>query len=186
MSGPNADSGRFHLTKRIYVAILLVAVIVAGVLVYVYYSMSVTAVTSVKIVQVLADRKVLNGTYPNRNAIFLFEVRVWSTAQSISIKLDKPVFLVDIDGVHLGNQTLDGGTIFPGSYLTYDFRFTVTESQAGYIPFSYSADNIYLGMVTRLTAGFYSQPVAMCHSVTWNWTTALPIVDYGSYSRCVP
>jgi hypothetical protein len=186
MSGVDANSGRFHLTKKIYVAILLVAVIVGGVLVYVYYSMSVTAVSSVKIDQVLADRKVLNGTYPNRNATFIFEVRVWSDAQSLSVKLDKPVFLAVMDGVRLGNQTLDGGTVLPGSYATYNFRFTVIESKAGYVPFNYGANNVDIGLVTRLTAGLYSQPATITNSVTWNWTTALPIVDYGSCNRCVP
>jgi len=43
------------LTRRIYVAIFLAAVIIGAVLVYVYYSMSVTSVTSVTIDEVLAE-----------------------------------------------------------------------------------------------------------------------------------
>ncbi len=180
------NPGIFRLTRRLSITILLVAIIVGAVLVYVYYSMSVTSVTTVSIDQVFADRNFVSGTYPNRNATFIIEVQVWSNAQALNVKLEHPVFLIDLAPDVRGSQTFGSATILPGSYLTYNLRFSVNESRdVGTI--SYSAANVVLGMTSQLTAGFYSQTATVTNSVTWNWTTATLIIDYGScFNHCVP
>src|SRR6266567_387138 len=139
------NPGIFRLTRRLSITILLVAIIVGAVLVYVYYSMSVTSVTTVSIDQVFADRNFVSGAYPNRNATFIIEVQVWSNAQALSVRLGNPIFLANVDGVPLGNETLDGGTILPRSCLTYNLRFNINESKnVGTI--SGNGNNVFLAM----------------------------------------
>jgi hypothetical protein len=114
---------RLHLVRRTFVAILFVAVIAGAVLVYVYFSMSFASVTTVAIDQVLADRNFVGGVFPNRNVSYIFEVKVWSKAQSLNVNLRAPTFTANAEGVSLGNETFGVGTILAGSYLTYNLRF---------------------------------------------------------------
>lgn len=136
--------------------------------------------------QVLADRNFTSGTYPNRNATYVIEVKVWSAAKSLTVTLDRPVFLADIGVVPLGNETLGNGTILAGSYLTYNLRFTVNESKAvSVIPFN--SGNVYLGMRASVESGLYSQSALVTNQAIWNWTTATLIIDFGScFNHCVP
>ena len=186
VSQADGHPSRFRITKKVLAAIVLAIIIVGSVLVYVYYLMSVASVTTVMIDQVLADRNFTGGTFGKRNATYVIEVRVWSNAQSLSVRVDRPVFLAEIDGVPLGNETLPTGTILPEAYLTYNLRFNINESKAiGTI--IYSANNFGLGMTAPLASGVYSQTALITNQVTWNWTTATPIIDYGScFNRCIP
>jgi hypothetical protein len=170
---------RLHLTRRIYIAILLVAVITGAVLVYVYYSMGVASVTSLTIDQVLADRNFTGGTYPNRNVSYVFEVKIWSKAQALSVNLQAPTFSANAEGVSLGNETLGGGTILPGSSLTYSLRFNTNESR-NIAVLSFSGSNVCLYMTSSAGSGIYSQTLRVHDSATWNWTTAALIVNYGT------
>ncbi len=171
-------SGRFHLTRRHFVAIALVAIIVAATLVYVYYSMSVASATSLTIDEVLADRKYVSGTYPNRNATFIIEVQVWSKAQALSVKLEKPIFSAELPGVPLGSGTFGSGTLLPGSYLTYNLRFTINESR-NFGTISFPNSTVLVKMTTLAEAGLYSQTVTVADTALWDWTTATLIKNYG-------
>ena len=147
------------------------------------------SVTGIRIDEVFADRNYVSGTFPNRNATFIIEVQAWSNNQALNVRLGKPTFVVELSGVPnviLGSDTRGTSTILPGSYLIYNLRFNVNESRdVGTI--SYSGNNVGLGMTTRLTAGLYSETVTVCNSVTWNWTAATVVRDYGwSFNQCVP
>jgi hypothetical protein len=172
---------RLHLSRRTYVAVLLVAVITGAVLVYVYYSMSVASVTSLTVDEVLADRNFVSGTFPNRIATFIIEVQVWSKAQALSVRLDDLMFVVRLSGVPdviLGNETFGTGTIYPGAYLTYNLRFSMNESR-NFAAISLGGNAVDLNMTTIAGAGLYSHSLTLRDYDSWNWTTATKTLDVG-------
>lgn len=149
-----------------------------GVFVYVYYSMSVASVTSLAFDQVLADRNFVSGTFPNRNTTFIVEVQVWSKAQSLSVRLDNPVFLVRLSPSVKANETLPSGTIQPGSYLTYNLRLNTNESRDA-LTISFPNATVSVELTSTASSGLYSQTITLSHLTLWDWTTATIIKDYG-------
>jgi hypothetical protein len=173
-------SNRFRLSRRIIVGIILVVVIATATVFYVYNSMSMASVTSIALGQIQAVRIFTSGTYPNRNATYIIEVQVWSKARALDVSLGTPIFLADADRVPLGNQTLGGGTILRGAYLTYDLRFNINESKA-IVTFSGSGNDITVNMVSLVQAGSFSRTVTLSTGAVWNWTTATLILNGGCF-----
>src|SRR5437016_8625947 len=180
MSQGDGVPRRFYRNRKVYAAILLIAVVSTGVFGYIYYSMSVASVTSISLDQIQAVRIFGSGNYPNRNATFIIEVQVWSKAQTLDVILNAPTFLADADAVPLGNQTLADGIIIKGAYLTYNLRFSINESKV--IGPNPSASNMGLRMVSWVGAGFYSRTVTLSTSTIWNWTTAKLVLDGGCFN----
>ena len=179
MSQGDGVPRRFYRNRKVYAAILLIAVVSTTVFAYVYNSMSVASVTRITLDQIQAVRIFGGGTYPNRNVTYILEVQVWSKAQTLDVSLNAPTFLADADAVPLGNQTLADGIIIKGAYLTYNLRFSINESKV--IGPNPSASNMGLRMVSWVGAGFYSRTVTLFTSTIWNWTTAKLIVSGGCF-----
>ena len=178
MSQGDGVSERFHRRWKVYTAVLLIAVVSTAIFAYVYYSMSVASVTSVIIDEVFADRNFVSGTYPNRNATYFIEVQVWSKAEALSVRVDNPVFEVNLSPLVEGNQTLPGGIILPGSYLIYNLRLTVNESRdIGTVSFPNAT--VFVHMTTRAETTLFSQTVTARDSALWDWNTATLIKNYG-------
>lgn len=175
-----ARPARFRLSRKILVAAILIAIIITGVVVYIYNSMSVTSVTSIASNQVQAVRIFTNGTFPNRIATYLIEVQVWSKARALDVSLGPTVLQADLDRVPLGNQTFEGTTIMRGAYLTYNLRFNINESKAvGTI--SGNANDVGVKILSVVQAGFYSQTVTLTTSGVWSWTAATLLVNGGCF-----
>src|SRR5439155_26962969 len=83
MSQGDGVSERFHRNWKVYIAVLLIAVVSTAVFGYIYYSMSVASVTRVTLDQIQGVRIFGGGTYPNRNVTYILEVQVWSKAQTL-------------------------------------------------------------------------------------------------------
>ena len=179
MSQGDGVQGRFRRNRKMYAAVLLIAVVSTAVFAYVYYSMSVASVTRITLDQIQGVRIFGGGTYPNRNVTYILEVQVWSKAQTLDVSLNAPTFLADADAVPLGNQTLADGIIIKGAHLTYNLRFSINESKV--IGPNPSASNMGLTMVSWVGAGFYSRTVTLSTSTIWNWTTAKLIVSGGCF-----
>ncbi len=162
---------RFRFTRRVIIAIILVGIVSSAVLVYVYYSMSVASVNGLTVDEVLAVRNYVSGTSPKRNATFIFEFQVWSKSQSLSVRLDKPLFHVELPGVTLGNETFPSGTIVPGSYLTYNLRFNINES-VNIGPISFPNSTVVVQVTTYATSGLYSRTITVGDIALWDWTTS--------------
>ena len=178
MSQGDGVPRRFYRNRKVYAAILLIAVVSTAVFGYIYYSMSVASVTSISLDQIQAVRIFGNGNYPNRNATYFIEVQVWSKAEALSVRLDNPVFEVSLSPLVEGNQSLPGGTILPSSYLIYNLRLTVNESRdIGTVSFPNAT--VFVQMTTRAETTLFSQTVTVRDSALWDWNTATLIKNYG-------
>ena len=171
MTQPQTGTNRFRLKKRVFLVIPLVIVTLVAVFAYIYYSMGVASVTSISLDQIQAVRIFGNGNYPNRNATYFIEVQVWSKAEALSVRLDNPVFEVNLSPLVEGNQTLPGGMILAGSYLTYNLRLMVDESRdIGTVSFPNAT--VFVQMTTHAATTPYSQTVTARDSALWDWNTA--------------
>ncbi|HVH14462.1 MAG TPA: hypothetical protein VNA15_01930 [Candidatus Angelobacter sp.] len=162
---------------------LMVVVIVGAALVYVYYSIGMASVTGIRIDEVFADRNYVGGTFPNRNATFTIEVQVWSNAQALNVRLEKPTFVVELSGVPnliLGSDTRDTSSIIPGAYLTYNLRFNINENK-NFAAVSLSGNNVLVNMTTIATAGLFSHSLTERENAAWNWTTATLTLNAGCF-----
>lgn len=153
---------KFYLTKRFYVIIGVVALILTPTLVY--YAMSYNSVNGIHPEIVTGYRQI--GIF---SATFYVTVHVWSWATSIDTQVSGPVFTLAVDNFPFGTQAATSGIFQPNNYISYTLRFEVNDGAVARAVNS-ASNNLVLQMSAEVSAGWFRQLITRSDSDTWRFS----------------
>jgi hypothetical protein len=167
-------STKFHLDRRIAVAIGLAILIATPIVVY--YAMSYNSVNG-STVQIASVRRNVSGgcgsSWPlcnGRTAIYsvtyYVEAHIWSYATSLDTRVIDPRFSLFVDGYGISGQSGGSATFKPYSYLIYSLTFTTIDSTVANAVGQTTTNHLDLGMDALVSAGMYQNYVSVSNSNT--------------------
>jgi len=155
----------FMKRHRIPLAIILVAgLVVTPILVY--YALSYNSVNGTTIQMATGYRSPGSG-YVNT---FYLEIHVWSYATSMDTRVSNPSFSLAVDSFPFGTVITTGGTWQTGGYLSYNLKFTTTDSSVASGVGQTTRNHLVLSMDGIVSAGWFSEELTRSTSVTWTFT----------------
>jgi hypothetical protein len=165
-------STKFHLDKRIAIAIGLAILIATPIVVY--YAMSYNSVNG-STVQIASVRRSVSGgcgsSWPFCNGrttissvTYYVEAHVWSYATSLDTRVIDPKFSLFVDGYGVSGQRGGSATFKPNSYLIYSLTFTTLDGTVANAIGQTATNRLDLAMDALVSAGMYQNYVTVSNS----------------------
>ncbi len=162
---------RFHLDRRIGIAIGLAILIAIPVVVY--YAMSYNSVNGSTVEIASVRRSVTGGCgsswpfcTPISSVTYYVEAHVWSYATSIDTRVNNPTFSLFVDSYGISGQSGGSGTFKPNSYLIYSLTFTTFDSTVAKAVGQTTTNHLALAMDALVNAGMYQNSITVSDSTT--------------------
>jgi hypothetical protein len=146
------------------VTVLIVALVIAPILVY--YAISYNSVNGTTIKLATGYRSPGSGYVTT----FYLEVHVWSYATSIDTHVYNPTFYLAVDSLPFGTVTTTGGAWQSGGYLSYNLKFTTSDSSVASTVGQKTTNHLVVSMDGIVSAGIFSEELTRSDSVTWTFS----------------
>ncbi|HZY95171.1 MAG TPA: hypothetical protein VFE98_10020 [Candidatus Bathyarchaeia archaeon] len=159
---PTIEKRSFRIT-RIKLLILLVVVLLIPLMVYL--GMSYTSVEGTTIKLTAASR----GGMPYFVNSFNITVYVYSSATSLNMRVDNPVFVLSADSYYVGTVSAASGTWKPYGSMSYNLQFKTTDYAAGTGLAKTSANQLLVSMSATVSGGIYLETVTRFDSSTFKF-----------------
>jgi len=144
--------------------VLVVGLVVTPILVY--YDMSYNSVNGTTVQLVTGYRSPGSGYVTT----FYLEVHIWSYATSMDTRVSNPSFSLAVDSFPFGMVITTGGTWQSGGYLSYDLKFTTTDSSVASGVGQTTTNHLVVSMDGIVSAGWFSEELTRSNSVIWTFT----------------
>jgi hypothetical protein len=160
------DTLKSFLRRRYVVVGLILIIVLVVIPVVTYYAMSYNSVNGTTIQMVTGYRSSGSG-YVNT---FYLEVHVWSYATSMDTHVSNPSFSLAVDSFPFGTVITTGGTWQIGGYLSYNLKFTSTDSSVASGVGQTTTNHLVLSMDGIVSAGWFSEELTRSGSATWTFS----------------
>ncbi len=159
-------STKFHLDRRIGIAIGLAILIVTPIVAY--YAISYNSVNG-SAVQIASVRRSVSRSFffNSINSVsYYVEAHVFSYATSIDTRVNDPKFSLLVDSYSISGARGGSGTFKPQSYLIYSLTFTTIDNTVAIAVGQSTSNHLVLGMDAQVSAGMYQNQVTLSDSTT--------------------
>lgn len=159
---PIGEKQRFRI-KRVYLQILLLVVVLTPLTVY--YGMSYSSVEGTTVKLVSASR---GGTQDFVNS-YNVTVLVYSTATSLNMRIDNPVFTLSADSYIIGTVSAGPGSWKPYGSVSYNLQFKTTDYVAGNGLAKTTTNQLVISLSGTVSAGFFSETLTRFDSAIFRF-----------------
>ena len=146
---PPAKKQGFRFKRHLL--ILLLAIVLTPAIVYLGFGYTSVEGTTVRIIT--ASR---SGTPYFVNS-FNVTIIVYSSAASLNMRVDNPVFVLSADSYYIGSVSAGSGTWKPYGSMSYNLQFRTNDYAAGTGLAKTTANQLIVSMSASVGAGLYSE-----------------------------
>ena len=159
---PTVERRRFKF-KRVHLLILLLVIVLT--LVTAYLGMGFTSVEGTTLKLITASR----GGTPYFVNSFNVTVIVYSTATSLNMRVDSPVFVLSAESYYIGTASATSGTWKPYGSVSYNLQFKTTDYAAGNTLAMTTVNRLLISMSGTVSAGIYSESLTRSDVATFKF-----------------